>query len=270
LAPLFLCVGAWFLTREVLVVFVFAAAIFAFWFAALPWGFWNFYLRYVYLVAFLSAAYHGGRWLFIGITVIAIVAGEIWRRRRPRAIEWIELQFPLAGETYYVAHGGNSKILNHHYRVASQKFALDILKLNRFGWSSGEPLPKSRYSACIYDEPVLCPCDGVVTAAVDGFPDLDIGVRDSQHPAGNHVVVRYGDADIYVGLAHLKNGSVCVRAGDTVRAGQIVGRVGNSGNTSEPHLHIHAKRGGNPASMLDGEGVPMRFSGRWFVRNSVV
>ncbi len=268
-----LCAAVWFVAREAWVVFAFTVALFSFWSAALPWGFWNFYLRYIFSAVFLVGAYHSGRWFFIGIAVVCIVSAERWRRSRPVRLweqEWIDLTFPLAGGTYYIAQGGNSTLLNHHFRVPSQKFALDILKLNRFGWSTGESPLESRYSTCIYDEPVLCPCDGVVTAAADGFPDLDIGVRDSQRPAGNHVVVRYGNADIYVGLAHLKNGSVSVRAGDVVRAGQIIGRVGNSGNTSQPHLHIHAKREGDPASMLDGEGVPMRFSGRWLVRNSVV
>jgi murein DD-endopeptidase MepM/ murein hydrolase activator NlpD len=65
-------------------------------------------------------------------------------------------------------------------------------------------------------------------------------------------------------------GSVLVRPGDRVQAGQPLACVGNSGNTTEPHLHIHAKRGDKPDSILDGEGMPMRFGGRWLIRNSVV
>jgi murein DD-endopeptidase MepM/ murein hydrolase activator NlpD len=73
-----------------------------------------------------------------------------------------------------------------------------------------------------------------------------------------------------VGMAHLMQGSVLVKIGDRVTAGQTLARVGNSGNTSEPHLHIHAKHGGRPESMLDGEGVPIRFGGRWLIRNSLI
>jgi len=61
-----------------------------------------------------------------------------------------------------------------------------------------------------------------------------------------------------------------MKPGDVVCAGQQIGRVGNSGNSTLPHLHIHAKRGGNPANMLDGRGVPMKFEGRWLARNSAV
>ncbi|MFZ0911417.1 MAG: M23 family metallopeptidase [Candidatus Acidiferrales bacterium] len=276
MAPLLLCalcaIG-WFFDRGNWIVFAFASALFAFWLAALPWGFWNFYLRYVYLAFFLGGAYHSGRWFFAGIAAFCIVSAERWRRSRPARLweqEWIDLKFPLAGGTYYVAQGGNSMLLNHHYRVASQKFAVDILKLSRIGGINRKPRTCTRYTTVIYDEPVLSPCDGIVTTAVDGFPDLEIGERDPNHPAGNHVVIRHGDAEIYVGLAHLRNGSVCLRTGDAVLAGQVIGRVGNSGNTSLPHLHIHAKRGGDPSSMLDGEGVPMRFGGRWLVRNSIV
>lgn len=70
-------------------------------------------------------------------------------------------------------------------------------------------------------------------------------------------------------LAHMMEGSIAVTEGQTVDEGQPLGRLGNSGNTSEPHLHIHAWRTGS-GSMLEGEGVPIRFDGRFLVRNSLV
>ncbi|MGB9401988.1 MAG: M23 family metallopeptidase [Candidatus Acidiferrales bacterium] len=270
LGPLCLCAASWFLTRESVAVFTVATALFAFWFVAIPWGFLNVYLRYVYLASYLAVSFHTGRWMYVGIVTVEIVAAEMWRAKRPRHANWVELTFPFAGGDYCVAHGGDSRLLNHHYQVVPQRFALDILKLDRFGRSQGAHTDGAAYSGLIYDEPVQSPCVGVVTAAVDEFRDLPLGERDPAHPAGNHVVIRVGASEILVGLAHLREGSVCVKAGDIVRAGQIVGRVGNSGNTTLPHLHIHAKRGGDPASMLDGEGLPMRFDRRWLVRNSIV
>lgn len=68
----------------------------------------------------------------------------------------------------------------------------------------------------------------------------------------------------------LAQGSVLVRPGERVIVGQPRAQVGNSGNTTEPHLHIHAKRDGWPDSMLDGEGVATRFAGKWLIRNSIV
>jgi murein DD-endopeptidase MepM/ murein hydrolase activator NlpD len=93
---------------------------------------------------------------------------------------------------------------------------------------------------------------------------------DSKNIARNYVVIRLDAKDICVGLAHLQQGSVSIKLGERVQPGQLIARVGNSGNTTEPHLHIHAKRGGRPNSMLDGEGVPMCFGGRWFIRNSIL
>ena len=60
----------------------------------------------------------------------------------------------------------------------------------------------------------------------------------------------------------MKIDSVVVAQGDKVTTGQILGKVGNSGNTSEPHLHIHAEK--------DGKGVPITFNDRFLVRNSLV
>lgn len=70
-------------------------------------------------------------------------------------------------------------------------------------------------------------------------------------------------------LAHMTEGSVAVGEGQEVEEGQFLGRVGNSGNTSEPHLHIHAVRTGS-GSILEGEGVPVLFDGRFPVRNGLV
>ena len=60
-----------------------------------------------------------------------------------------------------------------------------------------------------------------------------------------------------------------VTVGEIVTTGDPLGEVGNSGNTSEPHLHIHAERGGEPGVILDGNSVPITIEGRFLVRNSV-
>jgi murein DD-endopeptidase MepM/ murein hydrolase activator NlpD len=84
---------------------------------------------------------------------------------------------------------------------------------------------------------------------------------------GNYVVVRCQDVTVL--LAHLMKGSVEVEPGREVKKGQPLGRVGNSGNTTEPHLHIHAARLGPRESILSGEGLPIRFEGRFLVRNDL-
>ena len=74
---------------------------------------------------------------------------------------------------------------------------------------------------------------------------------------GNHVVLDLGDST-YAVYAHLQRGSLRVRPGDRVRAGQRLGRVGNSGNTTEPHLHFHLMDGPDPDS---ARGVPFTWRG---------
>lgn len=106
-----------------------------------------------------------------------------------------------------------------------------------------------------------------VVTAVDGLPDHDPPATDTVNLAGNHVVIEC--QSVAVALAHLQSGSVAVGAGDAVTTGQPVGLVGNSGNTSEPHLHIHAVRASS-GSILEGEGVPLLFEERFPVRNTLL
>jgi len=107
-----------------------------------------------------------------------------------------------------------------------------------------------------------------VSVAVDNHPDLTPPHRDQVNVAGNHVVIACRDVKVL--LAHLQHGSIAVTLGELVQEGQVIGRVGNSGNSTQPHLHIHAERGGTPDSILDGEGVPMHCAGKFLVRNAVV
>jgi murein DD-endopeptidase MepM/ murein hydrolase activator NlpD len=93
---------------------------------------------------------------------------------------------------------------------------------------------------------------------------------DRANAAGNHIVIRVNGVDIHLLLAHLKNGSVSVNIDDRVSKGQPIGKVGNSGNTTEPHLHIHAQTQVTRDGKTEWVGVPIRFGSRWLVRNSLV
>ena len=92
----------------------------------------------------------------------------------------------------------------------------------------------------IYDQPVLAPADGTVTYLVDGQPDLPIGSVDSQHPTGNQVVIDIGGGR-YLLMGHLRQGSIAVNVGGRVTEGQPIARVGKSGASSHPHIHIQAQ-----------------------------
>lgn len=180
----------------------------------------------------------------------------------------VRLSFPLHDGIYYIAQGGNSPLLNHHNVNRTQQYALDIVKLNSFGARATGLYPQRLGNYNIFGETVYSPCDGIIKNTKDGLANLTPPERDSQHPAGNYVLI--GCKNVEVLIAHLMNGSVAVSEGESVKQNLPLGKVGNSGNTSEPHLHIHAQKKTTRDSTLDGEGVPIIFDRRFLVRNSLI
>lgn len=232
------------------------------------WDLVSYGIRFIFLLALLVVTWYRAGWWLPALILIAFLAASIvLRQAAPKAVH---LEFPLRDGIFYVAHGGSISALNQHHGSESQRFALDITALTWLGARATGISPRMLERYRVFARPVHSPCSGTVTAVVSDLPDQIPGQMAREHFAGNHVVIRQTESDTYVGLAHLMQGTIVVQAGEQVRAGQYLARVGNSGNTSEPHLHIHAKKGGDPHSMLDGRGVPMLFNGRWLIRNSIV
>ncbi|MCX3058622.1 M23 family metallopeptidase [Streptomyces beihaiensis] len=181
----------------------------------------------------------------------ALLAAATWLVAAVRLHRWKTpvsqpLLFPLEG-AWYIAQGGG-RLLNHHARIPEQRGALDLVQLGRYGTRTRPGRALAAYAA--YGRPVLSPCDGTVTSAADTVQDQRPGTIRYQPPYGNHVFLDTGRETVK--LAHLRPGSLTVATGDTVRRGQLLGEVGNTGNTTEPHLHIHAER--------DGVGLDLRFT----------
>ena len=91
-----------------------------------------------------------------------------------------------------------------------------------------------------YDKMVLAPADGTVVFAEDRIPDNVIGEVNLKNNWGNTVVIRHAD-HLYTSLSHLKEGSVNVKEGDSVKEGEEIGRCGNSGRSPYPHLHFQVQ-----------------------------
>jgi len=174
--------------------------------------------------------------------------------------EAVDLRFPLEDGVYIAGHGGSNPLINHHNLSETQEYAVDLLRLNAFGTRAKGLRPEKLDRYAIYGDTLHSPCSGRVQKAVSSRPEYAPPKRDENHPAGNYVVLRC--KGVRVSLAHLMPGSVAVDSGDVAAVGAPLGRIGNSGNSSEPHLHIHATRA--------GEGVPLTFNGRFLVRNSLV
>jgi hypothetical protein len=175
----------------------------------------------------------------------------------PRQAEGVELAFPLLNGGRVVFRGGSTLWFNHHRAVPEQKWAIDV----------GRPLGVSEMTGMVtgnlqkfkvYGELVHAPCSGKVVTAVDGIPNEPLGHLNSRDVAGNHVVLAcQSSPPVKVRLAHLIPGSLKVACGEYLQLGAPIGRVGNSGNTSMPHLHMDAVDDA-------GAAVPIFFGGRFY------
>ncbi|NQZ00613.1 MAG: M23 family metallopeptidase [Bdellovibrionales bacterium] len=184
--------------------------------------------------------------------------------------EAISLKFPLRQGTYHVGHGVGAA-MNYHFEVEAQKFALDIMKVNEYGTRASGLMPINLQAFEIFGDKLVAPCSGEVILSKDGLIDNAPLQMDPENLLGNSVVIFCSGHSVL--LAHLKNGSVVVKTGESVEEGQVIGEVGNSGNTTEPHLHIHAVKGKKTSiEELAGSstGVPMLFDGQFLIRNDRV
>ena len=205
--------------------------------------------------------------------------GLSWQGRQLPAAPAVDLLFPLAAGHYLVVSGGTNLTLNPHAdaldtTVAAHRpwrgtsYAIDVVALDRGGSRARGLVPTSPSAYFIFNTPVLAPCAGTVLVAQDGWPDMPVPRHDDANPSGNYLILRGTQADIV--LAHFRRGSLRVRARDSVAAGQWLAQAGNSGATDEPHLRLHAQRPGPPGLPMGGAPLPMRFRGRFLVRNDLV
>jgi hypothetical protein len=155
-------------------------------------------------------------------------------------------------------HRGATLPLNGSIHVA-ERYAIDFVQLdaqNRIASGPINELASFRY----FGVPVLSVADGTVVGIEDGLPEQVPGKLPPDATiamaAGNHVVVDIGEGR-YAFYAHLQPGSLRVKPGDKVARGQVLGLLGNSGNTDGPHLHFHVMDGPSP---LVSNGLPYAFT----------
>jgi Peptidase family M23 len=188
----------------------------------------------------------------------------------------IDLASPLGPGSYLVANGGSAPSVNAHASLLDQSVAehkpywatghgVDIVAINGWGLRANGIMPTDPQSYDIFGRSVIAPCDGEVITAVDGLPDLEVPKVDRSHLAGNHVILRCSTADILLGHFHM--GSLVVQVGQRLSVGDAIAQVGNSGNTSEPHLHINAQEPGTTEAPFSGAPIPILINGRYLVRN---
>ncbi len=164
----------------------------------------------------------------------------------------VTLRAPFVGD-WYIVHGGHSALVNG-YRSES----LDLIQVNDGSSHNGAGV--SDYYA--FDQPLLAPTDGTVVYVSDGLPDRTPSTPDPDpaHAAGNQIVLDLGGGR-YLHLAHLEHGSALVNVGDRVTREHAVARVGNSGDSAEPHVHIEVRDSPDPGLRRAGvRTFPIRFT----------
>jgi murein DD-endopeptidase MepM/ murein hydrolase activator NlpD len=163
-----------------------------------------------------------------------------------------DMQLPFTGE-WFVFWGGRTLKQNYHAAHTDQRFALDLLIMK--DGKSFKTDGKTNEDYYAFSQPVVSPGAGVVTSVENSVPDNVPGEMNPEQPTGNHVIIDHGNEEFSF-LAHIKQGTVKVAAGDEVSAGQALGECGNSGNTSEAHIHYHLQTTGEYGR---GEGLPIQF-----------
>jgi len=169
----------------------------------------------------------------------------------------------LAGENYDYIYG--------HRKMYSQEFAVDFVQLTPDFWLVTDPRAASE-DYCFYGNDVYAVADGEVVSCFDGMPDNPpgLGSRLPQEQwdtlketcgfvagvAGNYVILKHPGGE-YSFYAHLIPGSLKVRKGQKVKQGQVIGHLGNTGNSDCPHLHFHLMDG---PDILSARGLPCYFT----------
>lgn len=149
------------------------------------------------------------------------------------------LILPFRG-TWLVSNGGRTAETNNHFRPAdkgpqNQIYACDFRMDNTGKEKALEDYP-------VFGKEVLSPAGGIIEQVIDGSIDIQPGEQDRSVGVGNTVIINHENGE-YSLLCHFKHNSIKVKVGDRVEQGQIIGLCGNTGNTSQPHIHFNLQDG---------------------------
>jgi hypothetical protein len=186
-----------------------------------------------------------GTWrLEISLDSAGLIAGMLVTEGRGAAPSVarseVPLSLPFRGE-WYVVWGGDRKEVNHHVGAPDQRRAAD-LAIQGPDRRTYRGDGRSNADYLVYGQEVLAVADGTVETVVDGVPENVPHEENHYVIYGNYVLVRHGPA-LFSGYMHLQPGSMRVKPGMPVKRGTVLGLVGNSGNSTEPHLHFQLQDG---------------------------
>ncbi|WP_442907833.1 M23 family metallopeptidase [Kineococcus sp. G2] len=196
----------------------------------------------------------------------------------PRAGSPLALALPFHG-TWLARNSPARRVPSHGTDLLGTRYAIDFIAVDEHRRTS----PQHSWRTVLgtepadifvgFDRPVLAPVSGVVAAVHDGEPDhvarrsqltlLPYVLRQRERLrqgvgaiAGNHVCIEVAGTTAYVGLVHLRRGTIEVQVGQHVTEGQLIARCGNSGNSTQPHVHVQAM---DSMDLRIAKGVPVVF-----------
>jgi len=167
------------------------------------------------------------------------IGGLLVTYHKPKDLKVIErnttkMKLPF-NEEWYVFWGGTIEAQNYHLAYENQQYAYDILMVKDGASFSGDSTKNESYF--VFGKEIIAPCDATVVKVITGVKDNIPGELNPEQLTGNTVVLKTSNKE-YILFAHLKENSIAVREGQFIRQGGLLGQCGNSGNTTEPHLHL--------------------------------
>lgn len=155
---------------------------------------------------------------------------------------------------WFVFWGGTNEFLNYHYAHESQRYAYDLVVMRGDHTYKDNTMRNENYYA--FNQEVVAPADGKVIKVVNHIADNVPGEVDDTQPAGNYIILEHPNKE-YSLLAHFKQYSIMKKEGDVLTQGQIVGYCGNSGNSSEPHIHFQVM---DSPDYMNCQSIRIRFN----------
>jgi len=207
-------------------------------------------------------------WLFTVRQLIGEGAARLrYRSGMPGPHDWRprgRYRLPVEG-VWTVVNGGPDPETSHSWSLWGQRYTSDLVVTDAHGRSAPEGARRPEQDDA-WGRPTVAAADGTVVAVRDGHHDSRwIGIIDplTRDPLGNFVVIEHAPGE-YSLSAHLQCGSVAVRPGQRVQAGDVIGRCGHSGHSTEPHLHWQLM---DRADFWRAASLPVRFAQYWRERD---
>lgn len=159
---------------------------------------------------------------------------------------------------WYIEYGGLTKKTSHSWNIPAQRYAYDFeIRKENLPYHDDLQKCENYYS---YLEDIYAPCDGWVVDIVDKYQNTHITkdrkiICDVDDPKGNYITIKHSHGE-YSTICHIEKGTFKVKIGDIIKEGDILAKVGNSGNTQGPHIHFQVQKG---TDTINSKGIVITF-----------